>query len=58
MEKPQDFFISYTGKDLAWAEWIAWIGMDHLRTKQVRSFIKSVQVARKLPDLNKSRRNK
>ena len=24
MGKPYDFFISYTGKDKAWAEWIAW----------------------------------
>lgn len=24
MSKPIDFFISYTGKDKAWAEWIAW----------------------------------
>jgi tetratricopeptide (TPR) repeat protein len=24
VDKPTDFFISYTGKDRAWAEWIAW----------------------------------
>jgi len=29
VNKPTDFFISYTGKDLAWAEWIAWILEEH-----------------------------
>jgi hypothetical protein len=24
MKKEKDFFISYTGKDRPWAEWIAW----------------------------------